>query len=81
MCLIRWIILLGILLPVVSWGKQSPELKQDELLKKLRTAKSTSEKIKLYEDLYDVYMEFDHRRAFKYLEELSALSDNLWHCS
>ncbi len=77
MRLIGWLILLSSLLPVVSWGKQDPKWKQDELLKKMRTTKSDAKKIQLYAELYDVYMEFDRKRAWKCLNEMSDLAEQI----
>lgn len=71
MRLIGWLILLVSLLPLASWGKQEPKGKHAELLKRMRTAESTKEKIQLYEELYDVYMEFDRSRSLQCLQELS----------
>lgn len=75
MRLIGWLILWSFFLPLASRGNENPEQKHNELLRKMRTTKSTRQKIQLYEELYDVYMEFDRKRAFKYLEELAVLAE------
>lgn len=74
MRLIGWLILWSSFLPLASWGKQGTDGKHTELLQKMRTAKGMKEKIHLYEELYDVYMEFDRKRAFQSLEELTELA-------
>ncbi len=71
MRLIGWLILWSSFLPLASWGKPEGKEKHDELLQKMQTTKSVKEKIRLYEELYDVYMEFDRKRAFRSLEELT----------
>lgn len=72
-CLILW----SLFLPLASRAKENPEQKHNELLRKMRTTKSSREKIHLYEELYDVYMEFDRNRAFKCLEELTVLAEKI----
>jgi tetratricopeptide (TPR) repeat protein len=59
---------------MLSLGKQNPKWKQAELLQKIRTAKSDATKIRLYEDLYDVYMDFDQKRAYHCLDEMYKLA-------
>lgn len=75
MRLIGWLILWSSLLPLSSWGKPGTNGKQDELLQKMQTTKNTREKIHLYEDLFDAYMEFDRKRAFRSLEELTEFAE------
>ena len=74
MRLTGYLILLCCLLPMLSFGKQDPKRKQEALLTKIRTAKSDTAKIRLYEDLYDVYMDFDRKRAYHCLAEMYKLA-------
>jgi tetratricopeptide (TPR) repeat protein len=74
MRLTGYLIVLCCLLPMLSMGKEDPKRKQEELLKKIRTSKSDAAKIQLYEDLYDVYMDFDRKRAYQCLDEMYKLA-------
>lgn len=69
-----FICLLATLCYTPSFAQEKEARNQEQILQELSQAKTSEQKLKLYERLYDMYMQFDHHSAWNTLEEMHQLA-------